>query len=131
MAKGQAFLNKPDKTARGEIRHLNVIITDPDTEKNVMVVPVCTYRETNGRPLPGQDLSCLLPAGCHKFIKEKSYIRYQNSRVMSLIDIFNGLHKGVLVRQEDFDLSLVKDMQKGAAASPFLPQKFRAFFRYF
>jgi len=28
MAKGQSFLNIPDKTVRGEIRHLNVVITE-------------------------------------------------------------------------------------------------------
>lgn len=131
MGKGQSFLNVPDKTDRGEIRHLNVIITDPDEDNNVIVVPICTYHENNGKPLPGQDSSCLIPAGCHKFIKEKSYIRYHNSRIMSLIDIFNGLNKGLLVRQEDFALNFVQDMQKGAVASPFLPQKFIAFFKYF
>jgi len=131
MAKGQAFLNVPDKTARGEIRHLNVVISDPDGDNNVMVVPVSTYREKNGMPLLGQDQSCLIPAGCHHFIRDNSYIRYQNAKIMNPIDIFNGLNKGKLARMGDFDLSIVQKIQEGAKTSPFLPGKFKKFFKYF
>jgi hypothetical protein len=70
MGKGQSFLNSPDDTKRGAIRHLHVVITEPDEENTVLVVPVCTYREENGKPLPGQDDSCILPADCHPFIKK-------------------------------------------------------------
>lgn len=131
MGKGQAFLNEPDATNRGGIRHLNVVITNPDDENNVLVVPVCTCREKDGKPSPGQDLSCLLPAGSHPFIKVKSYISYRNARSVSLVDIFNGIHKGRLVRKEDFDPVFVQDMQKGAEESPFLPGKLKVFFRHF
>ena len=131
MGIGQAFLNVPDITSRGVIRHLNVVITNPDDENNVLVVPVCTYREKDGKPFPGQDLSCLLPAGCHPTVKEKSYIRYHNARAMSLIDIFNGLNNGKLVRKKDFDAFFVQDMQRGAESSSFLPDKFKRFFDYF
>ena len=131
MAKGQAFLNVPDTTARGEIRHLNVIITEPDDENNVLVVPVCTYREKNGTPLPGQDSSCLLPIGCHPFVKEKSYVRFLNSKAMNLVDIFNGLQKGSLVEKQNFDARYVQDMQKGAEITPFIPEKLKRFFEYF
>jgi hypothetical protein len=131
MGKGQTFLNTPDKTSRGGIRHLNIIITNPDDDNNVLVVPVCTCREKDGKPFLGQDLSCLLPAGCHPFIKEKSYIRYHHAKVMNLIDIFNGLNKGKLKRQEDIDIHFVQDMQRGAEESPFLPEKLKMFFEYF
>ncbi|MDR0301384.1 MAG: hypothetical protein LBI04_03620 [Treponema sp.] len=131
MAKGQSFLNVPDKTARGEIRHLNVVITEPDDDNNVLVVPVCTYREKDGKPFPGQDDSCLLRTGCHPFIKERSYIKYSNALAMSLIDIFNGLKKGKLIKKSDFDNSFVQDMQRGAEESIFLPEKLKRFFEYF
>jgi len=131
MAKGQSFLNVPDKTARGEIRHLNVVITEPDDDNNVLVVPVCTYREKDGRPLSGQDSSCLLPPGCHPFIKEKSYINYRKALAMSLVDIFNGLKKGKLIDKADFDNRFVQDMQRGAEETIFLPEKLKRFFDYF
>jgi len=131
MARGQTFLNVPDKTTRGEIHHLNVVITNPDDDNNVLVVPVCTYREKDGKPLPGQDASCLLPVGCHPFIKEKSYIRYRNAKSMNLIDIFNGLNNGKLARKPDIDIYFVQDMQRGAEESIFLPEKYKRFFEYF
>jgi hypothetical protein len=131
MVKGQAFLNVPDKTSRGDIRHLNIIITNPDDDNNVLVVPVCTYREKDGKPFLGQDLSCLLPAGCHPFIKEKSYIRYHNAKAMNLIDIINGLNNGKLIRQKDIDIRFVQDMQRGAEETPFIPEKLKIFFEYF
>jgi hypothetical protein len=131
MAKGQAFLNIPDRTSRGEIRHLNVVITEPDNDNNVLVVPVCTYQEKDGKPFLGQDQSCLLPAKCHPFIKQKSYIRYSNAIAMNLIDIFNGLSKGKLIKQPDFENSFVQDMQRGAEESIFLPEKLKRFFEFF
>ena len=131
MSKGQAFLNSADQTSRGKIRHLHVIISNPDSEKDVLIVPVCTLKEIKGKPLPGQDLSCLLSAGCHPFIKNKSYISYQNAKSMNLIDIVNGLFKGILVSQQDFKTCYVQDMQKGAEESPFLPEKFKRFFNHF
>jgi len=131
MAKGQAFLNEPDKTARGDIQHLYVVITEPDKDKNVLIVPVCSYHENNGVPRQGQDSSCILKAGCHPFIKVKSYIRYLNAKERSLIDIFNGIAKGKLRKYPDFENSLIQDMQKGAEESIYLPEKFKRFFNYF
>ena len=131
MAKGQSFLNKPDKTDRGGIRHLHVVITESDEDNNVLVVPVCTYIEDNGVPRQGQDSSCILKAGCHPFVKTKSYISYRNAKEMSLIDIFNGLQKGILIKYADFENHYVQDMQIGAEASIYLPEKFKRFFNYF
>ena len=131
MAKGQTFLNAPDETSHGSIRHLHVIITNPDSEKDVLVVPVSSYHEKDGKPLFGQDESCILTADCHPFIKVKSYISYRHSKAMNLIEIFNGLQKGKLIRKEEFEPRFIQDMQRGAEESPFLPEKLRRFFRHF
>jgi hypothetical protein len=131
MAKGQSFLSTPDRTARGEIRHLNVVITNPDNDNNVLVVPVCTYREKDGKPFSGQDESCLLPAGCHPFVKTRSFINYGKAKAMSLVEIFNGLHKGKLIKQQNIDNRFVQDMQRGAEESIFIPEKLKRFFEFF
>ena len=131
MAKGQTFLNVPDDTSRGSIRHLHVIITNPDSEKDVLVVPVSRYHEKDGNPFPGQDESCILTAGCHPFVKVKSYISYRHSKAMNLIEIFNGLQKGKLIRKEEFEPRFIQDMQRGADESPFLPEKLKRFFGHF
>jgi len=131
MVKGQCFLFDPDKTKRGDIRHLNVVITEPDEDNNVLVVPICTYIEVNDVPRQGQDPSCILKIGCHPFIKVKSYIRYHNAKEMSLIAIFNGLQKGTLIKYPDFNNRVIQDIQTGAKASIYLPQKLKRFFSFF
>jgi hypothetical protein len=131
VVRGQSFLKLPDKTARGEIRHLNVVITEPDEENNVLVVPVCTYRVKDGKPFSGQDESCLLPAGCHPFIMARSYISYRNATAMNLIEIFNGLSKGKFIKKQDFENQFIQDIQRGAEESIFLQEKLKRFFDYF
>ena len=132
MAKGQSVLIETGKTPEGEKYHLYVVITNPDAESNVLLVPICTYHEdTASNPYPGQDDSCILSAGCHKFIKRKSYVKFHKSKIMNIFDIFNGIHKGKLIQKDDFDPEIIKDIQQGAEKSKFIPQKFKYFFQYF
>jgi hypothetical protein len=37
MAKGQSFLSEEEKTPKGPIRHLNVVITESDEDQNYLV----------------------------------------------------------------------------------------------
>jgi hypothetical protein len=132
MAKGQAFLSEEEQTSKGPTKHLNVIITEPTEDQLYLVVPIATYREdANGRPGPGQDNSCILKAGCHPFIKHKSYVRYKNARRMSAFEILVGIQKELLVKKEDMDPIIVQDMQRGAEESLFLPKELTSFFKYF
>lgn len=132
MAKGHAFLSEEERTSKGPTRHLNVIITEPTEDMNYLVVPVTTYHEdAEGRPIPGQDDSCILKAGSHSFIKHKSYVRYKNARQMSALEILIGIQKGLLIKKDDMNPTIVQDMQRGAEESPFLPKEFIPFFKYF
>jgi hypothetical protein len=132
MAKGQTFLGEEERTSRGLVRHLNVIITEPTEDLNYLIAPVTTYREdAYGRPYPGQDDSCILPAGCHPFIKHKSYVRYKNARKMSAYEILVGIKKGLLIKKEDMDPAIIQSMQRGAEESPHLPEELTPFFQFF
>jgi hypothetical protein len=132
MAKGTAFLSEEEPASKGPKRHLNVIITEPTEDMNYLVVPVTTYHEdSKGRPIPGQDESCILKAGCHPFIKHKSFVQYRNAKRMSAPEIVIGIHKGLLIRKEDMDPAVVQDMQRGAEESRWLPVELTPFFKYF
>jgi hypothetical protein len=131
MGKGQAFLSEEEQAGRGLFRHLNIVITEADEEQNYLVVPVTTFREKDGKPLPGQDESCILPAGCHPFIVRKSYARYSRARKMSYAEIYNGLKKGRLVNKEDISPVCLQELQRGAELSPYLPEELSRFFAYF
>jgi hypothetical protein len=128
MAKGNAFLSEEEHS----IRHLNVIITNPTDDMNYLVVPITTYHEdSNGRPIRGQDESCILNAGCHPFIKHKSYVQYKNAKKMNALEIVRGIQKGLLIKKEDMPPAIIQDMQKGAELSEWLPIELMPFFKYF
>jgi hypothetical protein len=132
MGKKQAFLSDYDNTPKGPVRHLNVVVTEADEDLCHLVVPITTYRRgKNGKPFGGQDESCVLPAGCHPFIKHESYVLYAKSRKMSYAEIFNGLKRGILIRKEDMPTQYLQDMQKGATISPYLPDELLHFLDYF
>jgi hypothetical protein len=50
---------------------------------------------------------------------------------MSAFEILVGIQKGLLIRKEDMDPTVVQDMQRGAEESPFLPKELTPFFKYF
>ncbi|GHT96105.1 hypothetical protein FACS1894141_5870 [Spirochaetia bacterium] len=131
MGKGQCFLDQEVETRRGKIRHLNVIISNADADFNSLVVPITTWYEINGRPIPTQDNSCVLPPDCHPFIKHKSYAKYKMARSLNSIDLANGLFKGEFIKQQDMSVQYVQDLQRGAEASPYLPDQLKRFFDYF
>jgi hypothetical protein len=131
MGKRKSFLSNYENTPKGAMRHLNVVITDADENLYYLVVPVTTYREKDGKPFGGQDKSCVLPAGCHQFIKHKSYVCYARSRKMSYAEIFNGLKKGLLIKKADISTQYLHDMQAGAVISPYFPEELAHFFEYF
>jgi hypothetical protein len=127
MPKGQSFLSEEEKTSRGLKRHLNIIITGQDVNSNYLVVPVTTWYEM----LAHQDASCILEANCHSFIKHKSWVDYSRARQMSYIEVFNGIHKGLLIKKEDVTPVVLKKIQDGAQISPYLDDELFSFFAYF
>jgi hypothetical protein len=132
MAKGYSFLSQGDPTLKGIIKHLNVIITEPNEDIAYLVVPVTTYyRNADGDPIQGQDKSCILNAGSHPFIKHESYVLYKKARQMSSVEIAAGILKGLLVKKEDMDPEIIHEMQEGAKVSPYLPEELTPFFRFF
>jgi hypothetical protein len=131
MKKGMAFLDVEVPTRNGPARHLNVIITEPDDEGNCLAVPICSYRETNGRPFPNQDESYLLSPGCHPFIKKKSYALYRKAKAISSQTLSNGLKRKVFSPQPDMAIEVVQGLQCGAELSRFFPEELKRFFNYF
>jgi uncharacterized protein YifN (PemK superfamily) len=131
VSKGQSFLSEPEKAKSGTYRHLNIVISNADTENYFLVVPVTTWREKNGVPFDRQDASCILPENCHSFLKHKSWVDFSRAKKMSYIEIFNGLQKGLLIRKEDMPPEQIQKIQNAAKVSRVLLEKFQPFFDYF
>ena len=120
--KGKTFL----PIAQIEGGHLHIIISDPDIDKNVMVVNVTTWHET-GR----EDESCILNCGDHPFIQHKSYITYHYAREINCVKLLAEKFRQTIVFKEDINPSLLKRIQNGAKTSKRLPVKFKKYFDKF
>ena len=63
---------------RGDLslKHLFVVMCDPDRRGDVLLVSISTYKEGH----KNHDPTCLLDEGDHPFIKHRSYVRYASAR---------------------------------------------------
>lgn len=124
MPKKQSFLSEEEQSPSGTFnRHLRIVITDPDKDSNQVVVSITTLRFPNS-----QDTSCILEPGEHKFIKHRSVVDFRRTTIMSFLDIFNGLQKGVLVDMGDISEELLRKIQQAAQASKYIPADIKKLF---
>jgi hypothetical protein len=123
--KGKTFL-PPSGAADETPGHLHIIISEPDIDKNVMVVNITTFYGT-GR----EDNSCIIEKGDHPFVIHKSYIAYHHAKEINSIKLLNDKIRRTLVFKEDVTTTLLKRIQDGAMKSRRLPLLFKKYFTYF
>lgn len=100
--------------------HLWVIINDPAAHQNTaLFVNVTTLSAI-------AELTCVLKAGEHPFIRHDSWIRFASAKsaTVTQLDVLEA--KRLIIRQPAAAAALVQKIRAGAAASPLLPQKFLA-----
>ena len=122
MAKKQTFLDSPTEK---DIRHLNIVITDANSEREYLVVPVDSLKYRY------QDRSCVLHPGDHPFIKHESFVNYKYAQVISFVQLFNGLQKGLFIKKEDISEEVLRRIQAGARKTLHLRTEFKAWFDLF
>ena len=125
MPKKTTFLSKPEKSKSGkEFRHLRIIVSDSDKNNEQIVVSVTSLKFDN------QDKSCIIHPGEHPFIKHKSIIDFKRTKIMSTIDIINGINKGWLIKKEDISDTLLTRIQNALKQSKFISAEGKSLFRY-
>lgn len=122
MPKRQTFLDEPTGQDK---RHLNIVITDANSENEYLVVPVDSLK------FDFQDRSCVLHPGDHSFIQHESFVNYKYARVISYIQLFNGLNKGLFIRKEDIAEDVLLRIQEGAKKTKNLKTEFKVWFELF
>lgn len=122
MAKRQTYLEQPVNNGK---RHLRIVITDHNGENEYLTVSVDTLKA------PWQDRSCILNVGDHPFIKHESFVNYRRAKVISFIQLFNGINKGLLIKKEDIGTDVLKRIQDGARKTKFLPTGLKDWFDLF
>ena len=123
MPRKQSFLDEP--LLNSGKRHLRIVITDSNEQNEFLTVVIDTLRSKS------QDISCIIEPGEHSFIKVRSFVNYHYAKVLNFTHVFNGLHKGVLVRKEDISDELLKRIQDGAKKTNRLNNNLKIWFDLF
>jgi hypothetical protein len=121
--KKAAFWRKDDD---GLEKHLRFVISDPDMDRNVLIVHM-TKIKNNGR----EDLSCVLRKGEHRCLTDDSYIRYDKAFTLSSVKMLQEKFSGNIDFRDDISDDLLGRIQEGAKTTDALPIKFESFFDYF
>jgi hypothetical protein len=107
------------------VAHLFAVISDPTPDDEVMVVNFSTFR-------PGKsDTACIVQAGEHPDVKNKSFIFYFHAEVMTTKHIANKCRVNIYSATDDISDALLDKIQTGARASLFLRHELKRFFNYF
>ncbi len=96
--------------------HLWVVLSDTENHPaDKVLIANCTSWTS------GKDSACILRRGDHPFVKRKTCINYQRSRLVSAKKLELAFDKGALAAHHDMDGSVLKRIRDGAARSRFIP----------
>jgi len=114
---------------RSSVKHLYIIITDPNEHGQVLVVNITSYKGTRI-----EDNSCLLKNGCHSFIKHDSVVNYSQTVCTTIEKIENAMKRfgeRRIKKMQPISDHVLNAIQSGARISGRLKIKYRRFFSYF
>lgn len=103
---------------------MRIIVSDSDKNNEQIVVSVTSLKFDN------QDTGCIIHPGEHSFIKHKSIVDFKRTKIMSTIDIINGINKGWLIKKEDISDTLLKRIQSALKQSKFISAEVKSLFPY-
>jgi hypothetical protein len=101
---------------RGYGHHFWVVVSDPESDpEHVLIVNVTSDRGF------GTDAACLLNPGDHAFVKHASYLRYSDSKIVSVSALNRQLAAGQIILEEAVSEAVLARIRHGAAVSDFIP----------
>jgi len=106
--------------------HLFIVLNNPTiftgygSHPCVVLVNLSTVRtETQ------HDSTCLLPAGCHPFVKQESYVRYRAARIETVAHLSAGVAQGLFKPHNPIPADLLASIKNGLKISPFTKREFK------
>ena len=111
---------------RSVIKHLWIVLTDPDVDikRNVAIVNLTTLRK-------GADTTVILKSGDHPFIKHDTAVYYQDARIASsvpIIALLNDRSLGYELHDNCSDF-ILKKIQQGIFDSDFVLEEVQEYCR--
>lgn len=110
---------------RGE-NHLFIVLNDPKPFAGyggaacVVLVNVTTLREGAER-----DDTCVLEAGCHPFVKQRSFVLYRSARLEPQSRVEKLVKQGFFKPHHPVDEALLGQVRAGLKTSPFTKREFK------
>jgi hypothetical protein len=105
-------------------KHLHIVVTDPNSLGDVLIVCVVSIPPTNI-----YDPSCTFFPGEHPFIVKDSFIAFRFSRVVKANLLEGKVATGEYVAKTDLDEKRFADVVVGLTESPFTTPKILGFYR--
>lgn len=112
----------------GGEKHLFVVLNDPKpfpgygARPCVVLVNVSTFKLGAER-----DATCILEAGCHPFVNQKSFVVYRSARVEPLAQVAQLVKQSFFKPQPPIDKALLKRIKTGLKSSAFTKREFKQF----
>src|SRR2546421_8744937 len=106
--------------------HLFVILNDPavlgtyGSRPHSVLVNISTLRP--GLPYDG---TCVLPAGCHPFVKRDSYVVYARARIDPADHLQRLVEQGVFKPQDAMPTQITEKIKTGLKQSMFTKREFK------
>ena len=102
------------------IKHLYIIVVliDTDTALRVNITTEVDYSDT----------SCVLSVGDHPFIKQDSVILYEDTKIISVNKLIEGIKSEKLSPRKPLSREVLERIKEGAKDSLSLPPKYLNYF---
>lgn len=100
---------------------MRIIITNADVELNYVVVSVTTLYHRNI-----QDCSCILQKGDHDFIRHDSIVDFKRTKIMSSVEIANGILKGLLIPKDSVRADVLQRIIEAAKKSRYISNEIKS-----
>ena len=106
--------------------HLFVVLNNPKTFPGYGPNPcIVLVNLSTMYPEAAHDPTCILQAGCHRFVKKDSYVRYRSARIESVTQLSAGVRQGLFRPHDPVSAEILALMRTGLHASPFTKREFK------
>ena len=105
--KGFCFLGEPEGVEQK--RHLSIILTEPNSTGQVVVVTVTSLKDAEG-----QQPECVLHAGDHPFIRHDSVVGFKQAEARNYKDIIERQLNGTFIHKEPLEPAVFGRVLKAA-----------------
>jgi hypothetical protein len=127
---GQTFLAKTGSPSDSSKEHLYVVLTEPvDTSKRkdcIVWVSLSSVKEKRYH-----DKTCILEVGDHSFITKRTWVKYQQSAIITVDEIRRNFNKGILLENDPLKEQVLSRIVEGLSVSDDTPMRVAEFYRFY